>query len=436
MPMYILDNPAGIGSGNLDTNEAFVDLAIIANDGGIGLDGPVNGKRKVTYNRTMNGALQLRLDALVNTIFTPDYGNGPRNVDIIVIPGLHGFTLADGSHIENNGTTLPPASSRLPGANHNPTEFCLVIYDTKQNTCSARAGTNGELNLPNSNPVVLYHEFSHTFRIVNNNTRPLTNQCNPASPEEHAAINDENVLRLDLANRQDLTPELRDPNIHCGRDGCDSGNSGCCIIATVASKSLTSPQVQYFRFIRDHFVRSTEVGYAFFKQFFYDYYAFSPQVCTIMAGHPSISEHLLEGYVNPLLEFWKIMIERSRHQFRDVDLGAAFVRHHPDLAQTEARLDALHRTNTYWLNQDSNSSEVSFELIALLRERAWPSKYIQWTLVTPIRIYHHLLTLFLDGADEQTIGREFNRALEFWIPEVPISIVWVAGTSCQGTGVL
>ncbi|MGH8479485.1 MAG: CFI-box-CTERM domain-containing protein [Gammaproteobacteria bacterium] len=424
MPAFILDDATGIGSDDLDAAQAFIDLVIIANDDGIGLNDPVGGMQQVTYNRTINGAPQLRLDALVNTAFTPDYGSGPQNVDIIVIAGLSGFTLDDGTSFANNGTALPPASSGLPGAGLNTTENCLVIYDTQQTICVARDGTDGDIDLPISNPVVLYHEFSHAFRIVNNTLLALTAQCDPSSPEENAAIVDENDLRTDIANRQGVTPELRDPGIHCGK--VDEDCRSCCIIATVVSKSFTSPQVQFLRSVRDRFVRSTEVGYAFCEQFFRDYYSFSPQVCTIIAGNPSIPGHLLEGYINPLLDFWKVMIERSDQHFSDAQLGAAFVRHHSDRAQAEARLDALHRTVMYWLTQDSNDSEVPEKLITLLRDRAWPSDHIQWALVAPVRIYHDLLTLYLDGADEETIGRELNRALESWAPEVPISEVWAS----------
>lgn len=167
-------------------------------------------------------------------------------------------------------------------------------------------------------------------------------------------------------------------------------------------------------------------AHAFFKQFFRDYYSFSPQVCTILARNPSIPGELLKGYINPLLDFWKIMIERSQQCLSDSGLGAAFVRHHQDRTQAESRLDALYRTATYWLNQDSNDSEVPAELITLLRDRAWPSDYIRWAVVAPVRIYHDLLTLYLDGADEETIGREFNRALGYWAPEAPISEVWAS----------
>jgi hypothetical protein len=424
MAVFILDDATGIGSDDLDTLQAFIDLIIIADDDGVGLNDPSGGMQQVTYNQTVNGAPQSRLDALVNTTFTPDYGSGPQNVDTIVIPGLSGFTLDDGTSLANNGTALPPASSGLPGASLNTTENCLVIYDTQQNICVARNDSGGDIDLSMSNPVLLYHEFSHAFRIANNTLLALTAGCDPSSPEENAAIIDENDLRTQIANRQGETPELRDPNIHCGSVGCTS--SGCCIIATVASKSLTSSQVQYLRSVRDYFVRSTEIGYAFFEQFFRDYYSFSPQVCTIMAGNPSISEHLLEGYINPLLDFWKIIIERSNQCFSDAELGAAFIHHHPSRSQAKNRLDALHCTIKYWMDHTSNDNDVPYELITLLRDRAWSSEYIQWALIAPIRIYHNLLTLYHNNADEETIGQEFNKALESWAPEFPISDIWAS----------
>jgi len=424
VPTFILDDATGIGSNDLDTLQAFVDLVLIANDDGIGLNDPAGGMQQVTYNRTLNDPPQLRLDALVNTAFTPDYGAGPQNVDIIVIPGLSGFTLDDGTSFANNGTALPPASSGLPGSGLNPTENCLVIYDTQQTICVARDGTGGDIDLSISNPVVLFHEFSHAFRIVNNTLLALTADCDPSSPEENAAIIDENDLRTQIANRQGVAPELRDPGIHCGTADEDCGG-GCCIIASVVSRSTNSAQVQFLRSVRDRFVRRTEVGHAFFEQFFRDYYSFSPQVCTIMAGNPDVPAQLLEGYINPLLDFWKVMIERSGQCFSDADMGAAFVRHHPDRAHAEARLNALHRTAAYWLNQGSNHNAPP-ELITLLKERAWPSDHVKWALVAPVGIYHNVLTSYLDGADEEAIGLVFNRALESWAPNMPISEVWAS----------
>ena len=424
MTIFILDDASGIGSDDLDPLAACVDMAIIANDAGFGLNDPVGGMQLVTYNRTENGAPQVRLDTLVNTAFSPDFGSGAAQVDIIVIAGLSGFTLDDGTSFANNGTALPPASSGLPGAGLNTTENCLVIYDIQQNICVARDGTNGTIDLTISNPVVLYHEFSHAFRIVNNSLLGLGGPCNPSSPEENAAIVDENDMRTQIANRQGETAVLRDPGIHCGSVGCSS--SGCCIIATVASKSLSSEQVQYLRSVRDHFVRSTEVGHAFFESFFHDYYAFSPQVCTIMAGNPRVGEHILEGYVNPLLDFWKIMIERSSSAFNPDQLARAFMGLHADLDKVRSRLNALHITESCWSLGTDGNVLIPEELIFLLKEHAWTSEHIQWALIKPVQIYHDLLALHFKGASDLELGVAFNEKLAEWAPDVPINDIWAA----------
>jgi hypothetical protein len=421
MALFIIDDATGIGSDDLSASQVLIDLAIIVDDDGLGLDDPVGGRQRVTYVPTTAGGPQTRVNALVNTAFSPDYGGGAQNVDTLVIGGLSGFVLDDGTSLANNGTALPPASSGLAGANLNPTENCLVIYDTQATICVARDGTNGDLDLPISTPVILFHEFSHAFRIVNNVLLELSAGCDPSSPEERAAIIDENDLRTQIANRQGEAPELRDPGIHCGR--VDSDCSSCCIIATLASGSLTSPEVQSLRSVRDRFVRSTEAGHAFFEAFFRDYYSFSPQVCTILAGDPRLPGYVLKGFVEPLLAFWSVMIERSDQRWDDAELGSAFSRSVPDRATAKARLAAIQRTAMYWFGP---VDEAPAELLRLLRERAWPSEHIQWALIRPVGLYHDLLALYLEDPDPKQLGQVFNRALERWASEVPLSDIWAA----------
>lgn len=220
MTMFILQDAAGLGAGDIDPPRAFGDLAVIADDDAIGLGPVAEGLEPVTYTPTQTGPLQDRLDVLINTTWTPDYGAGPQDIDIVIIPALATFVLADGTPMgrsfTNNGTALPPTGSGLAGASLNPTSNCLVIYDTTQTICVARRGTAGTIDLPISNAGVLYHEFSHAFRILNNTLLPLSGTCNPSSPEEAAAITDENDLRTQIAQRQDRRPVLRDPGIHCG----------------------------------------------------------------------------------------------------------------------------------------------------------------------------------------------------------------------------
>ena len=430
MATFILQDATGIGSDDLDPAQGFIDMSIIANDTGLGMADPAAGKQRMTYTRTGNGPPRLRLDAMINTAFSPNYGNGANNVDTIVVAGLKSLVLDDGTPMANNGTALPPKSSGLPGASLNPTEQCLVIYDTQLAICVARAGSGGTLDLPVSPPVALYHEFSHAFRIVNNTLLALTATCDPSSPEERAAIIDENDLRTDLASRQGISPTLRDPNNHCGRLASD-GEECCCIIATLVSRSPRSPQVQRLRCARDHFVRGTDVGHAFFEHFFRDYYAFSPQACTLMAGDQSLRHELLEGFVEPLLDFWNMMVERGRRVMSSTQLGAAFIALHPDRLHAERRHAALLRTSAYWESRVGRFTETPAQLIALLRERAWPSPYMQWALVAPVRLMHALLTRYLAGADAPAIGCAFTEALDAWAPEVPISTLWASLPAAQ-----
>ena len=431
MAVFILDDATGIGSDDLDALQAFVDLVVIADDDGIGLDPPAGGMQLVNYNRNENGPPQLRLDDLVNTNFSPDYGSGPQNVDIVIIPALSGFTLNDGTSLQNNGTALPPMGSGLSGAGLNTTNNCLIIYDTQQNICLARDGTGGTLDLGITNASLLYHELSHAFRIVNDNLLALGGGCNPASPEENAAIIDENDMRTQLASRLGIPIVLRDPNIHCGQV-CPSGGGGgdCCIIATLATKSMHSPEVQSLRSVRDHFVRSTEIGFAFFEKFFDEYYSFSPQVCTIMAGKDTLSAQMKYGFIEPLLSFWRLMISRSQEDLDEEAMVEVFIHSHTDLTAAQETLDKLELTLKHWIEDNSIESEDESArvLIDFLKERAWHCKHIQWALVEPVKIYHKLLQLLINEYQRSMMTSVLSHELETWLTEFPMHHVWASLT--------
>ena len=339
MTVFIQNDATGAGVGNVDANQAFIDLFIISNsDTGLGLVGPVGNIDQVTYGRTDPGAPAVRLNALINTVYNPNYGGGAQTVNIFIIGSQSNFILNDGRFVTNiAGTALPPQGSGLAGAGLNTTNNCLVIYDTSQSNgngyCVARNGTGGTYDLAFSSPAILYHELSHAFRIVNNNLQALTAACNPSSPEENAAILDENVYRTQSAASTGVPVVLRDPGIHCGIPGSSGSCKACCIIASVASRSPFSAEVQLLRAVRDQFLRATEVGFAFFQNFFRDYYAFSPQVSTIMAGQPQLSDFVLQGYVRPLIISLQLLQEENALEAAsDKELGEAFIGRHPDHA--------------------------------------------------------------------------------------------------------
>jgi hypothetical protein len=432
MAMFVLTDATGLGTATLDSNGAFVDLVAIANETGIGLNPEASGRRQVTYTRALTGPPQMRLDTLVNTTFTPDYGAGPQNVDIVVVSLSGNLVLADGTIIStsNNGTALAPTGSGRAGSASNPTANCLVLYDTAMTVCVARAGTGGDLDLPMPGPVLLYHELSHAFRIVQDTLLALTGICDPSAPEENAAIVDENDVRTQIAGLLGLPVALRDPGIHCGQICPDPGN--CCIVATLASGSSKSSHVQRLREVRDRFLRRTEVGYAFFDQLHYDYYGFSPQVVTLMAGDPELHRVVLRGYVEPLLEIWEFMVARSVSPgLSDGKLGQLFVDHLPPAQMRRERLEWFRQIEPTWADDEPAGGVVPGELLSLLRERAWPHESVQWALVRSLLVYHEGLTMVIDGHDVDAVGRRLRSLIDDWTADFPIAGFWGELTADQ-----
>lgn len=430
MSIFIQNDATGAGAGTLDPNIAFVNLGVAANgDTGLGLGPQVGNRQQVTYARTLPGVPPTRLDNLVNTVFNPDYGGGPQVVNIIILPVLANFTLNDGTLITNvGGTALPPNNSGLAGAGLNNTNDCLVIYDTTQNNgngyCTARAGTGGTLDLQTPNPIILYHELSHAFRIVTNALLALTAACNPSSPEENAAITDENDLRTQVANATGVPVVLRDPGIHCGGLCGGSPPPNCCIIASVASGSSISEEVAALRSVRDGFLRKSEVGFSFFESLHRDYYAFSPQVCTLMAQHPELCPLVLEGLVRPLVSVLRLVEQYSLD--RDAAaLGELFAAEHADRAAGAARLGMLCQAQEVLDGSDTHLTDVQRELAPLLRP-ALASKHVTWAIVEPTQIYRSALQLYLDGCGLEQLGQQLYEAISSWAPRMPLDNVWAA----------
>ena len=434
MSIFIQNDATGAGAGNLDPNIAFANLMVAANgDTGLGLGPQVGNRQQVTYARTLSGVPPTRLDTLVNTPFSPDYGGGPQLVNIIILSVLANFTLNNGTLITNvGGTALPPNNSGLPGAALNNTNDCLVIYDTTQNNgngyCTARAGTGGTLDLQTPNAIILYHELSHAFRTVTNTALALTGVCNPSSPEENAAITDENDLRTQVANTTGVPVVLRDPGIHCGAV-CGGPPPNCCIVASVASGSPISEEVAALRSVRDGFLRKSEVGFSFFESLHYDYYSFSPQVCTLMARHPELRPLVLEGLVRPLVSVLQLIGQYSLG-CGAAALGERFAAEHADRAAGAERRAMLCRAQEVLDGSDASLTDVQRELACLLRP-ALASEHVGWAIIEPVQIYHSALQSHLDGCEHERLGEQLYRAVCSWAVRMPIDNVWAAFAAAQ-----
>jgi hypothetical protein len=437
MALFIQNDATGAGAGSLAPNQAFVDLATIANgDTGLGLAAQAGNQQQVTYARTLGGPPPTRLDNLVNTTFNPDYGlgAGPQAVNIIILPVLANFTLNDGRSILTvGGTSLPPSNSGLVGAVLNTTNNCLVIYDTTQNNakgyCTARAGTGGTLDLQTPNPVILYHELSHAFRIVNNGQLAVTAACNPSSPEEHAAIVDENDMRTQLA-AAGTTPVLRDPGNHCGAVCSGGGTPPCCtIIASVASGSPLSTEVLALRALRDSLLRKNEVGFSFFELLHHDYYAFSPQVCVLMAQHPDLQKDILEGFVRPLVNVFGLIERYALGGGNAAAIGEQFVAANSDRVASVRRLGMLALAREVLSGGDAEITHEQRELAKLLYP-ALKSEHVVWALIQPLQIYESALHSQLAECEVDKLGKQICDAIDSWTCRMPLDDVW-AGLAAE-----
>ena len=443
MTLFIRTDTAGTGAeGSVFPAEAFFHLGVIANgDTELGFVDLPPSLQQVTYARTDPGVPATRLDELVNT----DFGVNPEGIDIVVIAAGADFVFNDGQSILAVGGRAIPPNDDL-----NPTTSCLAIYDNSLNNgqgyCVARDGTGGTLDLPSSRAVILYHELSHALRIVTDSSLPLTFACDPASPEENAAIIDENALRDQLGEPH------RDPNIHCGAicggGGGGGGGGDCCVVASVASGSPFSAEVAALRRMRDGLLRRSEVGFEFFRDLHEGYYGFSPEVCRMMAREPALQGWILALYVRPLVLVLRLLERYTLGGLRGARLTAFFeedLGRAPDVAalgETELALaagilrspgeglgEALSEVLSGWSAagaEGPSTPGVYAELALLLRDAATPDEHVRWGLVEPIGIYLAALLERRHGVDAETLAAALEPAFDDWASRLPIAGGWVS----------
>lgn len=421
------------GPAGVDAQQASFDLALIVNDTSLKVDdptGPYANMQEVHYTPSsgtkINGPRTMIQDVATNS-YSPSYAQG-QNVDTIILPAQDDFILGDGTLITQVGVAVvPPFNSGLEGAWMNPTTNCIIVYDTTRNKgkglCAKEAGKSGKkLTLCMTTDAFLYHGFSCATRVLGNTQKPMSTQCKPASDEESAAITDENDLRTTQSNST-----LRDTGNAC-LEKCKKKKycHECCIIATVTSRSHRSAEVQALRNIRDDFLRRTAVGFDFFDSLHYDYYAFSPQVCTIMARDPRIPPLIFEGYVRPLLAMLRAFQAHAFGLCDDAGLARLFLDEIGDRAEQEKSLAAVRRTARFWAEGEIDDDEVGRRLADLLRDKALPSEHVRWGLVEPIGIYLAVLERALEAPEPAAVGAEIRKALDAWAPGLPIEHVWAS----------
>jgi hypothetical protein len=433
MALFTQKDYMGVGlQGNVDESQAQADLMIIANhDTDFGWTSTTSPNRsQITYTGATVTSPQQTLAALVT--LNPGF-------DIVIVAAGAGFVLNNGMNTPITALGAVTLPAYTPG-NNSPD--CLVIYDTTNNNglnyCGARkksGAAKSDLRIRTEH--YLYNQLDYAHRFVLNS--PLASTpgiCNPSSAADKSAINAENELRKQICKGLFKTAQLRDPDDACvvncpkkPKNKCSF--SICCIIASVASGSPVSREVSALRAVRDTFVRKTDVGFAFFNKLFYDYYGFSPQICTIMAGRPALAPMVLQGFVRPLIVALRLLQAYALDGLNDARLGRLFVDHHPDRKSAATALTLLNQARAFSQGDVSGADELCQSVARLLRERAWPSAHVRWGLIEPVRIYGEALEAYAAGARSSDVGRLLRRAFIAWAAEMPLDHVWATLTAKQ-----
>lgn len=408
MTLFIQNNTAIGGTGAVFPNNAEADLLRISD---LDLAGfgettqpPPSNLIQVTYEpQATTGFPPTRLHELVNTDFMGVAGN----VDIIVVAVTETFLFEGTTPIENvGGVTIPPSS----GAN--TTSSVLVIYNTgSSNICEKAEGGGFDLGSPP--PVTLFHELSHAFRMATTGLLDTT-ESNCHSEEEEAAEKDENAMRELMGVRK------RDATNHCGEHCTAPSNGNCCIVASIATGS-ESVEVSALRLFREGSLRRSEVGHAFFERLHYDYYGYSPRVCTAMGNNEPLVEQIRSFFVRPLTRSLTLVRALLETGAPEAEVGERLDR------SLERELDPADAAELESALEMVRSGRPAPELLPpQLRDLDWVGvgPHLRWGILEPIGLYLQAAQERFAGAAPEELGRDFAARVEDWAARLPLDPIW------------
>jgi len=410
--------------GSFNHNNATVDLISIANmDTGYGETTISATRTQVTYARTLTGVCQVRLDALVNnTGYVP-----PPDITIFAVDGS--FILADGTPITSAGGVTVPVG----GVNNPTTTDVAVIYDTSN--CN---GTNywvdkeggGTTGIPT--PVMIYHELSHALHFVTGTIAATSDQ------EEVNAETDENDMRNQLGvDRRDVTS-------HNG--GCGGPPSGCCIVASISTGSAWSNEVNHLRSMRDKILRRSEVGDDFFNVLHYDYYNFSPEICSVMGNNPAITELIKTFFVVPIIHSLELIIHYQQSKGKQLAgfLQSQFQQSAISGTYTREMLEQLHSGLLYLKGLPKDNLPVNEvlmqvadipgleDLFSHLNRGVVGNPLIRWALLDSVVTWVEAsLLLIRHGENTAPVEDYLNASISTWLAQLPITPVWSSFSRIQ-----
>lgn len=373
----------------------------------------------VTYTQSEAGVTADRVDDLVNNT------NGvPANPRIVIFGVDDSFVLSDGTPLKGNGVAIPVGVTGNPFTADVATFYDITLCGGQGIWVDAEGGGTTQM----TTDVLLYHELSHCFHFVTGTTAPTS------AEEEVAAEIDEN----DMRDVRGLTH--RDVNSHNG--GCGGGPVNCCIIASLATGSPYSEEINSFRHYREHTLRGSIVGDDFFERLYHSYYAFSPEVVRLMGRKPVLGDAVRSGYVVPLLGALELLIHYGKHrgagvagllldQSRRPDCRHAFGRTavaglvtQIDLVEAVVRHGALENVAVH---APSTAPQAPVEELAdLIRSRIVEHELLQFALVDPLRIWARGMLEIHDGIRPEAVEEHVTSALAEWVGGLPIGEVWTS----------
>jgi len=378
----------------------------------------------VTYNQTLTGPTTDRLNVLVHNLgfdhaLAVSYTSPPH---IIILAVDDTYTAPNGAPFPDFGLTLPP-SPQNPFVNH-----VSVYYNTKPCSGAGEFGVwvnkEGGGTMSASPTLLLYHELAHSYQYVRGGP----------SNDEAQAITDENEMRDALGE------DHRDVNNPGG--GCNSSPpppppNGPCIIASLATGSPHSSEVNYLRQLRDHILRRSEVGNDFFKHFHYHYYGFSPEVCRLMVQQPTLSPLIKKYFVVPLIAGLELLVHYAEHQGQGlVDLlnqqgkQEDFIEiYKPEFRnQLAAYLRFTETFDQAATSMALSSKERDFEGVAdLLRhvnQQTVKDEFINWALVDVLSIWLSSASFLTTQKTDEEINAAIHALISEWISRLPITPIW------------
>lgn len=410
------------GTTNFDVGQAQLDLIDISKiDSGVGFDETNTVSRDgvtlvpVSYARIESGACPERLDDLVNEI---SYTAPP---DIVVFAVDDTFTLSDGTPVKGNGFALEVTDTANPFSNDVCTFYDITLCGGDGIWVDKEGG--GKTYLTTS--VMLYHELSHCFHFVTGTTASTS-----ADEEKNAEI-DENDMR------DQKSIDHRDVDSHNG--GCGAVVSGCCVVASLSTGSAYSEQVERLRNVRAGIFSDSEVGNEFFKQLHYNYYAFSPEVCGLMANNESMQLMIKNYFVTPLILGLEVIVHYSECKSKDADF-AGLIKRQNQMIQVlnEGGLTSylkklscifeLSSQNKFSAGNDVLNEILKVENISRLFEYinivTIKDEYIMWALVEVAGLWVNSSKLLLEGIEEGKLNRIIYERISKWISRMPISSIW------------